>query len=309
MFTNLFYREKGLFLQTLHPVAALIYLGVLFALALFFAHPLYLWGLLVVIFFAIWSVDGLASWEGYLKVGLVMALMALVLNPLVMHAGENVIWRGPRLPVLGEITITLEAVSYGAAMGVRLLALISVFCLYNLMVHPDKVLGLFSRFAAKSALLLSLATRLFPLMVRRMESIREAQVARGVDFSSGTLGVKLARYLSLLNILVVTALEDALEIAEAMQARAFGSGRRSAYWQEIFRPRDVLCLACSLIAGAAAVYGEITGVTRFHFYPRLAPLVAKPETVAVLSVILFFLLAPVLIGWGWRRWPFFRSKI
>ncbi|AOQ24186.1 Energy-coupling factor transporter transmembrane protein EcfT [Moorella thermoacetica] len=309
MFERFFYQEKGLFLQSLHPMAAISYLGGLLVLALLFTNPLYLLGLLLVILLCINAVQGWAIWEIYFRLSLTIMVLVIIINPLVVRAGETIIWWGPRLPVFGRLTVSLEAICYGAAMSVRLLAIISVFCLYNLMVHPDKVLSVLARFASRSALVLSLATRMFPAMIRQLENIREVQAVRGVDFHAGKLRERLPRYAALMNILLLSSLEDSLEIAEAMQARAFGSGLRSCYRQDTWRPRDSLCLGGSLLALAAAVFGQVKGFSTFSFYPQLGYLIQGPMTVVVLIIILLALSVPVVLSWGWQRCPYFKAKI
>lgn len=296
-------------MQSLHPLAALAYLGTLLVLALVFTNPLYLVGLLFVVVLAIGAADGLAAWEGYLKMGLAMMVLVMVVNPLVVRAGETIIWYGPRVPVWGRLTISLEAVYYGAAMSVRLLDVISVFCLYNLLVHPDKALNLFSRLAWRSTLVISLATRMFPAMVRELANIREVQQMRGVNFNQGKLGEKVKKHASLINILLLSSLEDSLEIAESMQARAFGCGHRTCYSRDLFRPRDALCLAGSALALGAGVFGLLHGYGVFTYYPRLGYLLQGPETLVILLVVLFSLSIPVVLSWGWRYWPCLKSKI
>lgn len=309
MLEKLFYLEKGLFLQSLHPLAALVYLGTLLVLALAFTHPLYLLGILLVVVLAIRTADGLEAWEGYLKIALFMTVLVIIINPLVVHAGQTIIWQGPRIPVYGRLTVSLEAICYGAAMSVRLLDIISVFCLYNLMIHPDKALNLFSRLAGKSVLVIALATRMFPAMVRELESIRAVQQMRGVDFSQGTAKEKVRKYSSLVNVLLLSSLEDSLEIAESMQARAFGSGPRTCYSRNLWRPRDGLFLTGSACALGAGIWGLLHGFGSYTFYPRLDYLISGQGVVALLLVVLFCLFIPVLIGWGCRRWPYLNSKI
>jgi len=306
---KLFYKEKGLFLQSLHPLAALAYLGTLLALALAVTNPLYLLGILLVVALAIRAADGLEAWESYLKIALFMMVLIMIINPLVVHAGKTIIWHGPRVPVFGRLTISLEAICYGAAMGVRLLDIISVFCLYNLMVHPDKALNLFSRFAGKSVLVISLATRMFPAMIRELESIRGVQQMRGVDFGNGSTKEKVRKYSSLVNILLLSSLEGSLEIAESMQARAFGSGPRTCYTRNLWRPRDVLCLSGSAGAMGAGIWGLLHSFGSYTYYPQLDYLISGPGTVAVLLIVVLCLSVPVIIDWGWRRWHYLKSKI
>ncbi|MCL6610352.1 MAG: energy-coupling factor transporter transmembrane protein EcfT [Peptococcaceae bacterium] len=306
---KLFYREKGLFLQSLHPLAAFVYLGTLLVLALAFANPLYLLGILLVVALAVREADGLEAWEGYLKIALFMMVPVMIINPLVVHAGKTVLWEGPRIPVFGRLTVSLEAVCYGAAMSVRLLDIISVFCLYNLIVHPDRALNLFSRFAGRSVLVVSLAARMFPVMVRELERIRGVQQMRGVDFNSGSARERIKKYSSLINILLLSSLEGSLEIAESMQARAYGSGPRTCYSRNPWRPRDALCLSASACALVAGIWGLLNGFGGYTFYPQLDCLISGPGTVAVLLIVLFSLSVPVMAGWGWRRCHYLKSKI
>ncbi|MCL4440609.1 MAG: energy-coupling factor transporter transmembrane protein EcfT [Firmicutes bacterium] len=309
MLDKLFYQEKGLFLQSLHPLAAMVYLGTLLVLSLAFTNPLYLVGLLLVVALAIWAADGLETWESYLKIGLAMMVLVMIINPLVTHAGKTIIWYGPRVPIFGRLTISLEAICYGAAMSVRLLDIISVFCLYNLIVNPDKALNLFSRFAGKSALVISLTTRMFPAMVRKLETIRGVQQMRGVDFNKGSVKEKVKKYSSLINILLLSSLEDSLEIAESMQARAFGSGPRSCYTRNLWRPRDVLCLSGSACALGVGIWGLLHGFGAYTYYPLMGYLINGTGTVVVLLIVLFGLSIPVILSWGWQYCHYLKSKI
>lgn len=309
MLQKFFYQEKGLFLQSLHSAASLTYILVLLVLSLIFYHPLFLAGILLVTVLTIWAADGLAAWEGYMKYALWMVALIMVINPLMVQAGKTVLWQSPHLPLLGRINITMEAICYGAAMGVRLLDIISIFCLYSLIVHPDRLLNLLSRFAGKSGLVVSLATRLVPVMASSMNNIREVQQLRGVDFKTGSIKEKIGKYAAVFNVLLVSSLEDSLNIAEAMQARAFGSGPRSCYRREFFRPRDWICLAGCLFSLAVALYAVVGGLAAYHYYPRLDSLIKGGATVLALAAVLCGLLLPVLISWGWQRCQFLKSKI
>jgi energy-coupling factor transport system permease protein len=303
------FQDKGLMLQHLHPVAALAYLGVLAGLALVFTHPLYLLGLLGLIILAIRAADGLAGWVICLKFSLGMSGLILLINLLVVRAGETVIWRGQQLPILGELRISLEAICFGAAMSLRLLVVLSVFYLLNLIIHPDRLLRLLSRLAGRSALVLSLVTRLFPYVFRQMNNLQEVLRVRGVDFQAGTWREQQQKYWLLFNNLLISSLENSWELAEAMQARAFGSGPRSRYWREVFRPRDVLCLMVSMLALLTAIYGQIKGSSTFQFYPQLDYLLKDKLTLLLLGIIIGALSLPVILSWGWRYWPYLNARI
>ncbi|MDN5331086.1 MAG: energy-coupling factor transport system permease protein [Tepidanaerobacteraceae bacterium] len=309
MLDRFFYREKGLFLQSLHPLSALTYIAVLLVLALVFNHPLYLLGLLAVTVTAIKALDGIDAWKTFLRVSLGAAFVIVIVNAITVRAGETIIWHGPYIPVFGRLNVSLEAVCYGADMGLRLLDIMSIFCLYNFMIHPDRILDLLSRFSFKSALVLSLAARMFPTMVSRLDSIKEVQAARGVDFNAGTLKEKMGKYVVLMKILLLTSMEDSMETAEAMYARAFGSGKRSHYVRDAWRPRDSVCLTASLLAMGVAMYGWTKGLGTFSFYPRLAYLIDGLTGIVLLFAVIFLLSFPLILSWGWHNCPFIKSKI
>lgn len=309
MLDGFFYRDKALFLQSLHPGVAVVYAGAFLVLSLLFTNPLFLAGILVILVLALWAVGGLDSWEGYLRMSLGMALVIMVINPLVSHAGTTILWYGPTIPVMGRIAISLEAISYGAVMSVRLLLVISTFCLYNLCVHPDKALALFARFARNSTLVASIATRLLPTMAKDQASIREAQALRGLDLTGGGIRNRLTTYSYLINVLLVSSLEDSLAIAESMQARAFGSGSRTYYNRLAWRPRDTLCLASSMLALAIAAWGTAQGIGAYQFYPRLGLLISGWLPTVVLASVLLAMAVPAIFSWGWHHWLYLKSAI
>lgn len=309
MLEQLYYEDKGVLLQNLHSAAILGYLAVFFTLALLFSHPLYLAGIFLVAVLAIAAAEALEKWDAYLKAGLWMAVGIMLFNPLVFHGGKTVLWRTPSLPVVGHFTICLEALCYGAAMGIRLLAVLTVFCLASAAVHPDKFLSLFSRFAYKSALVVSLATRMLPAAARELTNAREMLQLRGVDFAAGNLRERLKKRSWLFDILLMSSIEGALQTAEAMQARAFGSGPRSCYRRELWQPRDLLCLAAACFALAFSCYARLKGYGDYSYYPQLGALVPDHLSLYLLAGILTSLASPLVLSWGWKHWPYLRSKI
>ena len=309
MLKHLYYRDRGTFLQSLHPAAILSYLAALLLLPLFLTHPLYLVSILLAGLLAAFIAGAAAGWYAYLTVGLWPALLLLLLNPLLSSNGRTVLFLLPPLPFIGGRTITLEALCYGAVMGLRFLAIITAFALYNTQVHPDRVTGLLSRFAWKSALLVSLATRMIPTLTRELSAAREVQQLRGVGFGTGNLRQRLQKYGWLLELLLVSSLEGSLQTAEAMQARAFGSGPRSSYLRNPVRPRDYLCSCSAMAALLLSIYARVRGYADFTFYPQLGRLVDGASGWFFYSAVMLSILLPLIIGWGWQRWPYLRSKI
>ena len=309
MWSSLAYERRGIFLQSVHTMVNLFYIAVLFVLIMISDHPLYLIGAFLITILALAEAGALAKGERLLRFGIWATLLIMIINPLVIHAGQTILWSGPVLPVLGRMEISMEAVCYGAVMGVRLMALLLVFCLYNEIVDPDRLLSHMSRYAFKSGLMVSLATRLFPSVIRDMATAREAQQLRGVDFNSGNLRERAGKYARVFRVVLVSTLEGSFQTAEAMQARAFGVGPCSCYNREFWRPRDSICLTACSLALAMTVYAKIRGYCDFNYYPGLGRLVDNPMVVVWLGLILFCLALPAAISWGWGRSPYLRSRI
>ena len=308
MLDQLSYKDKNTFLQNVHTVAVLTYLAALLLLPIILAHPLYLLGVFLIVILAVFVSDAVEECLPFLVMGIWVAVFVMLLNPLLVQNGTTVLFYGPELPVIGRLRITLEAICYGATMGVRLMAIILAFALYNAVVHPDKVTGLFSRFAWKSSLVVSLATRMIPATARDLSNAREVQQMRGVNFSSGGFRERLRKYSWLLEVLLLSSLEGSLATAEAMQARGFGSGRRTCYSRELVRPRDYLCFLSGLSALIIGVYARFAGYADFSYYPQLDSFIAAGDLIW-LGVTILCLLFPLILSWGWKHWPYLRSKI
>lgn len=309
MLESLVYEEKDVLLQNIHPLVLILLLTGLLLSALLFNHPLFLTGLFIITILAILVSRAIAKCEFYLTGGLWMALFLIVVNALVCHSGQTVIWHGPDLPLLGRLDVCLEAVCYGAVMGVRLLIILLVFALYNAMMHPDKIMSLFSRVASKSALILSLSTRMLPAVARDLAAAREAQQMRGVDFNSGSVFDRLRKYSWLLNIVLISSLEGSVQTAEAIQARAYGRGPRSSYKRFLLRPRDHFCCLAGILAITFLIYARLKGFGDYTFYPHLGSLTGNGPELSCLGLLMLPFLLVVATGWGWIYCPGLKSRI
>jgi energy-coupling factor transport system permease protein len=225
----------------------------------------------------------------------------LLINALVSRAGATVLLEA------GPVKVCLEALAYGATMGLRLLAALTAFCLASATLHPDRLLTLFSRVAFRSSLVVALATRSLPNAVRDLVRAREALLVRGVNLRGGSLRDRLEKVAWLLDVVLVSSLEGALQTAEALQARGLGCGPRSRFRREAFRPRDLLVLAAVGLSLALSLYARLTGAAHYTYYPRLTPV--APAALWLPLSILAGLSLPGILSWGWQRWPFLRSRI
>ncbi len=300
------YREKDNLIHKLHPLTTVVFVIVVFLLALVFSHPVYLLGLLLVIGTVIVAAGHYGEWKSYLKFSLVMIAIIIIVNGLFVHAGQTIIFTGPQIGSLGKVKVSLEALAFGAGMGIRLLVIISAFCLYTYAVHPDKVMKLFGR-GSKSVLIMTLSTRLFPLMVKDYYRIIEVQRCRGVKFDQGRWWQRARNMLPIVSILLVSSLERALQLAESMHARGYGSGPRSSYSRELWRPRDYLILTAVALGLVMGIWAALQGWSSYSYYPRLPAI--HTADVEKTGLIVLMLMVPAVLNWGWGKWPLLKSRI
>lgn len=301
--------KREVFLQSLHTLISLFYICVLFVSSMISDHPLFIGGIFLLTLLALAEAGALAKGEKVLQFGIGLTLLIMIINPLVIHAGATILWAGPKLPLLGRIEISLEAICYGAAMGIRLMTLLLVCCLGNEVVDPDRLLGHMARLTYKSGLMLAMAARLFPVVVRDLANAREVQELRGVDFNSGHLSIRARKYGWIFRAVLVSTLEGSFQTAEAMQARAFGSGPRSCYSRDLWRPRDLICLLVSSLALIILVYAKIKGYCDFNYYPGMGSLWANATMAIWLGLTLLCLAGPAILSRVWKYSPYLRSRI
>ncbi len=294
------FKNRDTFIHKRHPASTLLLALSLMTLSLITANPF--GQLATILATAILAVSAgvLKEWLSWWKICLVVFLATLVINALVSRHGATVIWRGPSVPVLGHLFITSEALAYGAGMGLRLAAVIWVFAMVTLTVDPDSVLGLLRGRGSRSALLSALSMRMVPTMARDAGDILDAQRARGVALDQGGKWTVLKSRLPLVKRVFSTALDRGIGLAEAMESRAYGSGRRTRYREYHFGPGDLAVIGASIFVLGAGVAGLAAGMTSFDYYPSIS-MAFGAATPAFLLAPVLAALALLLLSYLWKR--------
>ena len=183
----------------------------------------------------------------YLVGALFAALTVFALTPLVASSGADVVWRGPIVPVVGELNLTREELAASGLGALRLAAVSLAFAAYALLLDHDRLVQA-AGFARRSTLAVALATRLVPTLERDAAGLVEALRGRGIDVR-GVRG--RAR---LLAPLLAGSLERGLNLAEAMEARGFGRAGRTRMPGPT---RSALDLAALALAAAVVAAGAL----------------------------------------------------
>ncbi|NLT94776.1 MAG: energy-coupling factor transporter transmembrane protein EcfT [Clostridia bacterium] len=301
------YQEKDNLLHKIHPLVLISYCVVLSLFALLFSHPFYLLGLFAAVALVIKAADIFKEWLFYLKLSSALVLMILLINTLFVQLGSTVLLWGPYIPGLGKLRITLEAVLFGLNMGLRFLIIMSAFCLLTFVLHPDRALHLMGRLGNKWVLALTISTRLLPLMVSDFGRIYDVQRCRGVSFNGKSRLKRVKNFLPIFNAMVISSLERAFQLAEALQARGYGVGKRTLYSRELLRPRDYLIFLSVTLAVIAGIWLTWQGAADFTFYPRIQRVYLKEGLLAIFYSL--FYIIPAILAWGWQKCRLLKLKI
>lgn len=234
--------------------------------AVLYDNPIVLGGALLGVLGAAAGAGVLGELRRAAWLALPMAVLVVVVNALVTRDGVTVIARGGE--VLGRrLDITLEAVQYGGMSALRILVLVAAFSLYSAAVDPDDVLRLLRRFSYRSALTVSLATRLVPVLQRDAQRISEAACCRPEHPPRGRLAVAA----------ITRALDRAVDVAASLEVRGYAGARRPRRESRPWSRHDLRVAAVAAFVAVAAVAGKLAGAGGVQPYPTLEIAAGAPE--------------------------------
>jgi len=146
---------------------------------------------------------------------------------------------------------------YSLAMTLRFLVLVESFSMFFLTTSPDH-LGLAleqSRVPYEFCFAFTTAVRFVPVLAEEAQTIMDAQKARGLELERGGFMKRVRNYIPILIPLIVNAIRRSLELAEAMESRAWGaSEKRTNLYVLKMKKADYALAFISVLMLALAVY-------------------------------------------------------
>ena len=291
------------FFERYHPAALLAYFAAVLLIAMFAGSPLTaalaLAGGLCFAATMTTAKEKLADLTFYLP----LVLLVTVTNPLFSHNGVTPLF------FLNGRAITLEAILYGAGLGVTLWAVLLWCRCWSRIMTSEKLLYLFGCVIPKLSLVLSMALRYVPLLRRQAKKLERAQQVLGL-YASERYFDRLRSKLAVYSGLVGWSLENAVEVSRSMKARGYGLKGRTAYANYHFTRRDAALLAFSLCAAGLYLTAGVLGYGSFTYYPALSGIDTRPLALAGEAAFAALAFAPFLIeGRQTLQWNFCKSKI
>jgi energy-coupling factor transport system permease protein len=99
------------------------------------------------------------------------------------------------------------------------------------------------------------AVRFVPVLADEAQTIMDAQKARGLELERGNFIKRIKNYIPLLIPLIVNAIRRSLELAEAMESRAWGATeKRTNLYVLTLKNSDYILVILSVLMLILAVY-------------------------------------------------------
>ena len=277
------YRPGRSPLHLASPGVAVAFLGSFALIAVAFSSPVVLLADGIAVVLCGYAAGARRAVVAALRLAIPLMIVMVVVNGLVYHRGETVLWRGWDLPVIGSTDVTLESLVAGGAIGLLVVVVILVFAVYSACVNPDRVLRALRPLARRSALTAGLVVRMVPLAAADLQSLREAAELRGP-------GAEPVGRAAMARRLLEGSLDRSIDVAATLELRGHSLGARLQPGREANGPAVPLLLAAAGVV-AAGVAALALGAGGFETYPRIT-LELGPATLALCAALPLLALAP-----------------
>lgn len=201
-----------------------------------------------------------------LAVGIgMLGAATMAVNGLLSHTGTGVLVSLPGwLPLVGG-QVTVEGFAYGADVALGLVAAVSAAAVLSLVVEPSDLVDGLPSVLARTGAAVGSALNLVPAVASSFVAVRDAQRLRGWRPRGPRAMVDLAVPV------LLGAIERSVQLAESMEARAFGSGARTRLPAAGSGPANLAGVVLSALALAAFAGARLAGAgAGWYPYPSLS---------------------------------------
>ena len=256
VFEGFKFRKVSSVIHTLDPRVKFFFVCILFVMAIMFTQLL----ALAVLFFIplpfVFMARVNRQWLRSLRGAALLAVFIFASNFIIGY-----FYPSSSIPhVDGAIDTSMEYFALferAAAMTLRFVVLIASFSVFFLTTSPDH-LGLAlqqSHVPYEFCFAFTTAVRFVPVLADEAQTIMDAQKARGLELESGNLIKRIRNYIPILIPLIVNAIRRSLELAEAMESRAWGaSSKRTNLYKLNLKRADIILVTITVLMLILALY-------------------------------------------------------
>jgi energy-coupling factor transport system permease protein len=244
VFNGLKFRKVYSPIHNLDPRIKFIYVCAVFGVTIIFSEilPLVLLFLLQIPFILIARVQ--RDWIRSMRGAAFLATIIFLTNFIVAFIGAG-------------YSVTPKNLENAVALTLRFVVLVESFSVFFLTTSPDH-LGLAleqTRVPYELVFAFTTAVRFVPVLAEEAQTIMDAQKARGLELERGNFLKRIRNYIPILIPLIISAIRRSLELAEAMESRAWGATKKrtNLYLLKIHKG-DIALIVITILIMATAVY-------------------------------------------------------
>lgn len=283
-----------------HPVVNFIYFVFVIGFSCVFMHPV----CLCISLFSALIYSSVLKVNLRLKYILPMFIAMAILNPIFSHEGVTILSYLP-----SGNPLTLEAIIYGIAASAMLASIVCWFFCYNEVMTSDKFIYLFGRIFPSLSLVLSMTLRFVPRFIEQMKKVADAQKTIGQGISEGKYIDRVKNGISIVSVMITWSFENAIDTADSMKSRGYGTNKRTSFSIFAFDKRDIKALTAIIILGLYIIIGGVFNGIYFKYFPSIRYDMSVYSLSIFLAYFVFCLMPLVIEIWEVRRWNALISKI
>lgn len=213
----------------------------------------------------------------------VLGAVTVAVNGMLSHTGATVLGVVPSwLPLLGG-QVTAEGFASGGSIALGLVTAVSVTAALSLVVEPTDLVDALPGPLQHAGAALGAALNLVPATASSFVAVRDAQRLRGWRPRGARAMVDLAVPV------LLGAIDRSVQLAESMEARAFGAGRRTRMAGGGRSAGPAAVAVASVVALASViVISAAGGLSGWYAYPvptvpSVTPLALAPAILVALA--------------------------
>ena len=288
--------------KELNPAVIALYYLCVIGTTMFIMHPV------IIILSLFGAVTLYITIDKKRKAGLhvsffLLFLILAVINPIWYHNGVTVLF------VVNDSPITLEALLYGIFAAAMIISVLYRLRTFSMIMTADKLMYIFGKLSPKISLILSMALRYIPLMRKQTGKVRNTQKALGI-YRGDNIADTLKGEVRIFSIMATWSLENGIITADSMEARGYGTHRRTSFSLFRLKASDMIFLTLCVVLTSILITSAVTGETDMTYYPAVSAISSTP--LALASYISYGVLSflPAILEWKEvLRWKYLISKI
>ena len=230
-----------------------------------------------------------AFYKNVVLMPLFLCVMAFI-NPAFNHRGVTILAYLP-----SGNPLTLESICFGFIAAGMVLSVMLYFSCFNEIMTSDKIIYIFGKILPSLSLIFSMTLRIVPKFNERIKAVSRAQKCIGKGTSCGGIVKRIKSGLAILSIMITWSMENAIETADSMKSRGFGTAKRTAFSIYHFTKRDKKALFFICILGVYVILGGGMGVFNFTCFPYVKMAKITPYAISVYAAEFVLLITPIII--------------